>query len=185
MGLLMKKLAMLFCATALLLGCGGGGDEANPALSERDTLPAPIVPGFAYWQIYGTIDSVGHSVKSRQFLALASDSTFWMYISPASLPLYHARSPFDVIRLTGKMLSSSSGKNGSVTFLIDSTKSQFNDGSPVLRGSILVNYMYPYYYMRYVKFNYLSPNEKRMAYGEYSLSHVDSGLQQMASVLNQ
>jgi hypothetical protein len=169
-----------------LFGCDSGGNQQTQTVSSPpDTLPASIVPNVAYWGINGSMDSVTTPVSARLFLAMGPDSTFWMYMSPASLPLYHGRSPFDLFRLTGKMQQSTAGSSGSVTFLVDSTKSFFNDGNPVRKGSVFVQYQIQSTVARYVKFSFLSENENVMAYGEYGVNHVDSTYEQMYPILDQ
>jgi hypothetical protein len=93
-----------------------------------------------------------------------------MYLSPASLPLYHTRSQYDLMRLRGRFQSSS---EGSVLFAIDSSLSFWNDGVSIRRASVKVSNDAFYPNTKYVVYTYLD-RYGSMGKGEYRVSQADS-----------
>lgn len=153
---------------AFLVGCEDSMDSQSEQLPPRTWLP-PITADVAYYGNVGSMDSAGKGVTARMLFIMKSDSSFKMYVSPASLPLYHPLSKFDLMRIRGHFLSFA---NGVMTFSVDSSLSSWDDGFPIYRGTVDVAADPPK--SKLVVLNFLSRNEHIMAKSEFQVWHADS-----------
>ncbi len=172
MGDHMKTLQLwLGVALLALVGCGGISTTDGPIDKEYDP---PIRVDIAYHGTAGTIDSAGKNVPARLLFLMKSDSSFRMYLSPSGLPLYHSRSKFDLVCLKGQFKNS---KMGTMFFTVDSTRSFWNDGTAVRRGTVQIFLMDPSNpSLKYVIFQFLNRNESGFGQLEHQVWRADSNM---------
>lgn len=157
-----------FWAVTYLSGCD---DSAGHVPMRSMSLPSPMVVDVAYYGSAGLIDSAGKNVPARLLFIMKSDSSFKMYVSPASLPLYHVRSQFDLMRIRGKFQGAG---EGFIVFSVDSSLSYWSDGRPIRRGKVVVSSDQFYPEVKRVEYSHLSYYSGAMAKGEFQVSHADS-----------
>lgn len=153
---------IFFCGMAVLVAsCDDAPSNSTPPT--MDPVP-PMVPDVAYYGSAGSIDSAGKVVPARLLFLMRADSSFKLYLSPASLPLYHPRSQFDLIRIRGRLQSSGIGQ---MLFSVDSSLSYRNDGRPIRSGSVMISSDPFYPNVRYVeiKSRAISGGIGKMEYG--------------------
>lgn len=168
------------CISAIALALSACDDSSASSATADDskataTVASPALSyGVAYYGTVGSMDSLGTSVSARLLVLVQKDSTFKMYISPVSLPLYHARSSLDLFRLNGKLTSINSA-SGTMSFVVDSATSFWNTGIRVRQGTVSITADSFYPNSKYVMFNFLSTNGEGVATSEFSsISSTDS-----------